>query len=204
MPSNSSNLINQKGYAPLHNSPAGGVEEGKWHIAEVRTGMERVCRDKLLKAGYTAYVASRMEERVYASRNRRKIERVLIPSKIFVHITDSDRIPVLQLCTPAIYKFMTDKACAPKANGMRNYAIVPDIQMQQMQFMLGYADKPVSFSTSILNEGDPIHVVRGPLAGLDGFFIKQNNNTYVAVRVNLIGYTVTEMPEADIIPIARS
>lgn len=204
MPSNSSNLISQKGCAPLHKSPAGGMNEGQWYIAEVRTGMERVCRDKLLQKGYTAYVASRMEERVYACRNRRKVEHILIPSKLFVRITDSDRIPVLQLCSPAIYKFMTDKACTPKDNGTRNYAIVPDIQMQQMQFMLGHADKPVTFATSILNEGDPIHVVRGPLAGLDGFFIKQSSNTYVAVRINLIGYTVTEMPEADIIPIARS
>ncbi len=201
MQDNTANLIIRKGYAPLHNAPAGGVNEREWYIANVRTGTERVCRDLLTRNGYEAYVASRIEERVYASRNRRKIEKVIIPSKIFLHIKDSDRIDVLRLCTPSIYKFMTDRAVGSDNNGRHPYAIVPDLQMQQMQFMLGYAEKPVIFSTSSLNEGDPIRVMRGPLAGLEGSFVRSDGNTYVAVRIALMGYTLTEIPEADIIPI---
>lgn len=201
MQSNSSNLNHPEGYANLHKAPAGGVDEKQWYIAEVRTGRERICRDQLLLNHYEAYVASRVEEHVYASRNRRKIEKILIPSKLFLHISDKDRIDVLRLCSPSIYKFMTDKAHSIGSNGMHPYATVPDEQMRQMQFMLGYAEKPVSFSTSSLCEGDPIRVVRGPLSGLEGSFLHSNGNTYVAVRIALLGYTLTEIPESDIIPI---
>lgn len=189
---------NGMGYVKVHKTPAGGVPEKKWYIAEVRVGMERVCRERLLRSGIESYVASRIETRVYASRNRRIVEQVVIPAKLFVHIPDDERVPVLQTCSPAIYKFMIDHAGRPNNLGVKPYAIVPDEQMQRLRFMLGQAERPVEFASRPLHLGDRVRVIRGPLRGLEGSFLRQGRSTYIVVLIETLGYTFTEIQQDDV------
>ena len=201
------------GNAILHKSPAGGVPPAEWHIAEVRCGMERACRDKLQRTGFESYVASRVETRVYASRNRRRVERVVIPAKVFVRLTEAEHIVAHEACAPALYKFMTDRARQPRdaeplssaADRFRRaghpFAVVPEEQMQRLRFMLGQAERPVEFVTRPLSLGDRVRVIRGPLAGLEGGFVRQGRATYIAVLLDALGCTLTEIPETDIEPL---
>ena len=174
------------------------TEQKQWFVAEVRTSMERACRQKIVDSGLEAFVASQTERHVYASRNTRTVEHVVIPSKIFVHVLDSQRVGIMQLCSPSIYKFMTNRAAADNKYGLKPYAVIPDEQMQRLMFMLGRAERPVSFVEQPLKVGDRIRVIRGPLTGLEGNYMRDGRASYIVVNLDLLGFTLTEVQHNDV------
>ncbi len=55
--------------------------EAKWYIGECKPTKERTIR-RQLENKYDVYVASQTEAKVYASRNRRVVENIVIPGKV--------------------------------------------------------------------------------------------------------------------------
>ena len=52
--------------------------------------------------------------------------------------------------------------------GGKKPAIIPDSQIEQLKFILGQSDYPVTFDSTIFKVNDKVRVVRGPLMGLTG------------------------------------
>ena len=92
----------------------------------------------LQKAGYETYVASQTETHVYKSRNRRTVEKILLPSKVFVH-TEKDQLMPILLSYSAVYRFQLNRAAKADRHGGHPVAFVPEDQMQQLQYVLGQA-----------------------------------------------------------------
>ena len=183
----------------LHNGSGFAVPNAKWYIAECKPTRERTIRTMLQKANYEAYVASRMEVHTYKSRNKRQVEKVVIPSKVFVHTEQSNLIKILYEYS-AVYRFMLNKAVATDKNGIRPFAVVPDDQMQQLQYVLGYASNPVFLTADDLELNQKIRIMRGPLTGLEGFFFKKGHSTYIVVKVEMgtRHYVYTEVSIDDV------
>jgi transcription antitermination factor NusG len=181
------------------------VIDGKWFIAECKPTRERTLRSSLERAGYDVYVASQTETKVYASRNRRKIETIVIPGKIFIHTTEADLWNIL-LANPGIYRFMINKASSDREKGMRVYAYVSDFEMQQLQYVLSNAPNPVMFTTKELSLGQQIEVMRGPLIGLKGELARIESATYIVLKMEMgeRNYVFTEIPVQDVRPINES
>ena len=189
------------GSAAVHKTSAFGVNDGKWYIALCKSTRERTIRDRLLKANYQAYVASRVETRVYKSRNRRQVETIVIPSKIFIRTQESE-LPKILLAFPPIYKFMLNSAMANQYGG-KPFAVVPDAEMQQLQYVLSNAENPILFTEEPLRLDQKVRILRGPLTGFEGHYIRQGKSSYIVLKMDLgaTGYVMTEIPLNDIQPL---
>lgn len=157
---------------------------GKWYIAECKPTRERTLRGSLERGGYVCYVASQKETKVYASRNRREVEKIMIPGKIFIRTTEDELWDIL-LAHSGIYRFMINKASSDREKGKRVYANVPDAEMQQLQYVLNNAPNPVMITTRELSLGQQIEVMCGPLIGLKGELARIENATYIVLRMEM-------------------
>ena len=166
----------------------------RWYIAECKPTKEKLVRTMLQKANYEVYVASRMVERIYANRTRHTKEAVLISGKVFVRTTEDQLMPIM-LGYSSVWRFMMNRA----AQG-RSYAFVSDQEMQQLQYILGKATNPVHITADSLQVNQRIKVMRGALAGLEGWYYKEGHTSYVVIKfsMGISHYVFTEIPIDDI------
>ena len=167
-----------------------------WFVAVVNRNSEKLIREKLLQKGYDAYVASQMEDHVWANGRKKKVEHVLISARLFVHLTEEERRDVVHL--PYINYFLTDKARTANKYGIHPLAVIPDREMQMLRFMLCNADSPVDFVTTHFREGDRIRIIRGPLTGFEGEVARLTGETYAFVRLSILGAALTRVVPQDI------
>jgi len=142
-----------------------GVHGAKWFIAILNNHSEKSTAEKLTEMGVDNYLPTQSEIRVWRTGKRVKVDKVLIPSKIFIHCTERERRKLVYL--PFINRFMTNIAAARNVSSNRPLAIVPEDEIVKLKFMLGASDGDVSFSEYFV-KGQKIEVVRGPLRGLVG------------------------------------
>jgi len=185
--------------ADLHKGSGLALPSQHWYIAECKPTRERTLRTMLQKSGYEAYVASQMETHYYKSRNKRQVEKVVIPSKIFVH-TEAENLMKILYEHASIYRFMINRAVSSGSNGTRQFAFVPEDQMQQLRYVLGNASNPVFLTAEDLVLNQRVRVMRGPLAGLDAFFMRKGHASYIVVKVEMGSrhYAFTEVPLEDV------
>lgn len=171
-----------------------GNSEVRWYIAECKPTKEKLVRTMLQKANYEVYVASRMVERIYANRTRHTKEAVFISGKVFVRTTEDQLMPIM-LGYSSVWRFMMNRA----AQG-RSYAFVSDQEMQQLQYILGKATNPVQITVDSLQVNQRIKVMRGALAGLEGWYYKEGHASYVVIKfsMGISHYVFTEIPIDDI------
>ena len=166
----------------------------RWYIAECKPTKEKLVRTMLQKANYEVYVASRVVERIYANRTRHTKEAVLISGKVFVRTTEDQLMPIM-LGYSSVWRFMMNRA----AQG-RSYAFVSDQEMQQLQYILGKATNPVHITVDSLQVNQRIKVMRGALAGLEGWYYKEGHASYIVIKfsMGISHYVFTEIPIEDI------
>ncbi len=183
------------------NGCGGAVETPQWYIAVVRHNTEKAARDKLLAIGYEAYVATQTEEHLYKCGHKKQIEKVIIPTYVFIRATNQQRIQALKDC-PLLSFYVLNPASGKGTpiKGNRPLAVIPDDQMRQLQYMLFHAPSPVDF-TPRMKKGDPIRVARGPLKGFQGTFIAERTHTSVAVVIDVLGTASVQIPKEDILPL---
>ena len=183
----------------LHKDSGFAVSDAnaKWFIAECKPTKEGTIRTMLQNADYEVYVASRNEMKVYKSRNRRIKETVMIPGKVFVR-TEETKLMSIMLGYSSVWRFMIDRTAKD-----RRYAFVPEDEMQQLQYILGKADNPVLITTDSLKVDQKVKVIRGALAGLEGWYYKGGHTSYIVIKVSMgtNHYVYTEVPLEDVMPL---
>lgn len=150
-----------------------------------RHNTEKAAAERLTAAGYDAYVATQEEYKVWPCGKRGRVERVVIPSVVFVRCAEPDRIAILKM--PFMSRFMTDRAGEANALGRKPVATIPDNQIQRLRFMLGNSDAPVTF-TGRFERGQRVRVVRGRLQGLEGQIVSDpDGSSRLCIGVDLLG-----------------
>lgn len=178
----------------------GGVpsnESASWYIAEVKYNHERLCRERVKDLGFDSYVASQSEMHYYDKSHKREVEHIVIPRRVFIRMADKDRVPLMRDCS-YIYHFMTDRAKMARNSGQKAYAMVPDSQMRDLQYMLYHASNPVSFTDQPLRLGERVRVVRGPLKGLAGQFLREAATTHIVITIEGLGCAMTSVEKDDV------
>lgn len=170
--------------ADVHKGSGLAVGGAKWYIAECKPTRERTVRTLLQDAGYDAYVAGTEELRVYKSRNRRVVEKIVIPGRVFVHTEENQLMPIL-LAYSSVHRFMLNRAAQPDSRGNRPFASITDREMQQLQYILNNAPNPVLFTLEDLTVGQEIEILRGPFAGMKGHFSKKSNAVYIVLKMEM-------------------
>lgn len=144
--------------------------------------------------GIECYLPVQTEIRQWSDR-RKKIDRLIIPMMIFVHVTPRER--PLPLTLQAVSRYMV-------LRGESTPAIIPEEQMQRFRFMLDYSPEAVELCSTPLAQGDAVRVIKGPLAGLEGELVTINGKSKVAVRLDMLGCAHVDMPIGYVEKIATS
>lgn len=171
---------------PFGVGSAVGVSKSHWYVAIVKNNTEKSSSEKLVKLGHECYVPLQEEFRVWKNGRKTKVNRVVIPTIIFINCKESERKEIVKY--PFILRFMTNRAASPTNSGGKPLAIIPDSQIQKLMFMVGNSDTPVIFSYVPYKKGDWVRVVRGRLAGLEGEVTAINaSQSEVVVSLDCLG-----------------
>ena len=182
----------------IESLPSG--KDRAWYVAYVGTNQEKACRDRLIKQGFEAWVASQQEERVWRNGRRLKVEHVVIPLIVFIRTTEEERRQIVAL--PFIHRFLTDKAGRVNSYGVHPVATIPDQEIQHLQFMLYQSDQPIIFVSRPLHAGDTIRVVRGSLQGFECQVTRYHDgDTYVVANIGILGCAMVRIALSDVEPL---
>lgn len=156
----------------------------QWLVAYVQSCLEKKVADRLSAMGIECYLPIQSEIRQWSDR-RKKVERLVIPMMIFVHVTPQER--PLPLTLQAVSRYMV-------LRGERHPAVIPDAQMERFRFMLDYSREAVELCDTSLATGDRVRVIKGPLAGFEGELVTIGGKSKVAVRLDMLGCAYVDMP----------
>lgn len=155
----------------------------RWLVAYVKMHHEKRVREHLSKLGVENFLPVQSEVRQWSDRKKR-VEQVLIPMMIFVHVDTEEQRTVLT--HPSVLRYLA-------LRGEHAPAEIPEEQMNRFRFMLDFSDQPISFNTAGLQPGEKVRVIKGPLAGLEGEFVTVGGKSNVIVRINHLGCAVLEV-----------
>jgi transcription antitermination factor NusG len=155
-----------------------------WLVAYVQSNREKKISERLTLQGIENFLPLQKETRQWSDRLK-EIERVVIPMCVFVKVARPERLEVLR--TPSVNRFMV-------LRGESTPAIIPPSQMERFMFMLDYSKEAVEMSYEHLSPGEQIRVIKGPLAGLEGELVTVGGKSKVAVRIDILGVAMVEIP----------
>lgn len=180
-----------------------GSADKRWLIAIVAYNTEKSCCRRLdelftLDGGeppdFETYVPSQKELRIWRNGRRKKIDRILIPTFLFVRCTEFTR-KLIKSRAAFIKSFMKDRAGQADAFGIHPFAYIPDHQMLSLQRMVGDAETPVTIDPRRLHVGVRVRVKGGKLTGLEGNVLREpNGSTSLVLGIDILGYAKVEMP----------
>lgn len=156
----------------------------QWLVAYVQSCLEKKTAQRLAAMGIECYLPVQSEIRQWSDR-RKRVDRLVIPMMIFVHVTPQER--PLPLSLQAVSRYMV-------LRGESTPAVIPDEQMNRFRFMLDYSPEAVEMCSAPLAPGDAVKVIKGPLAGLEGELITVNGKSKVAVRLDMLGCAHVDVP----------
>lgn len=163
-----------------------GVDKSRWYVAIVGNNTEKSSSGKLEKYGIECYLPIQQETKIWKNGKKATVDRVLIPTILFVRCSEKQRREIVNL--PFISRFMVNKAATSKGAFHSTPAVIPDIQIQRLKFMVGNSDTPVSITDKPLKRGDLVRVVRGRLAGLEGEITDMSkDHTELVVAIDFFG-----------------
>ena len=174
-----------------------GVAKSNWFVAVVKNNTEKAVLERMLKLGYECYVPIQKEIRIWRNGKRAIVDRVVIPSLVFIHCTEAVRREVVSL--PFIIRFLTNRAGSSPEGLNKPLAIIPDSQIRTLQFMVGNSDTPVTFTPCIYRQGDKIRVIRGNHKGLEGEVqVVDDRHSELAVVIGLLGSAKLTIDTVDV------
>lgn len=163
-----------------------GVPKACWYVAIVNHNSEKQASWKLNELGIENYLPTQSETRVWKNGRKSKVNRVVIPSTLFIHCTEQKRVELAGL--PFIFRFMTNKAGALTDAIHKPLAVIPDDEIDRLKFMLGQTDVPVRITDRPFKTGDKARVIRGPLRGLSGEVTDlKSDRSELVVALNFFG-----------------
>lgn len=172
-----------------------GVSEAKWYVARMnRNNVEKATAERLAKQKYETYVATQKVLRVWKNGRRKEVEQVVIPSMVFIHCTEAQRLVAAH--DPNISRFLTNRASNV---GARKVVTIPDDQINRLKYMLGASDEPVEFTPEVYHTGDKVRVVRGNLIGLEGEVTEAvDGKSTLIINIDLLGSAKLKISTADL------
>lgn len=162
----------------------------RWIAALVQVNCEKRVAKRLDDLGIVNYVPTQKEVHNWSDR-RKVIHRVVIPSIVFVRISQDAEDEFRRL------SYIRSIIKNPGAKEMATP--IPDEQIETLRFLLQKAEHSVKFTDKV-HIGDAVEVIRGPLRGLIGFCCGVNNSE-VAIHLEFLGYATTHISKNDIIMI---
>ncbi len=149
--------------------------EARWFAVYTGYKREKKVVELLRKKGITAYVPLQKLKRYY-TRKVKEVELPLISCYVFVHITQSQYVPVLE--TQYVQRFLKIR---------RNLLAIPNHEIDLLRRIVGEIGGVEADVTS-LRQGDAVEVIGGQLTGLTGTLIEQKGRQCLVISLQTLGY----------------
>lgn len=161
-----------------------------WFAARTRCGSELSVAGRLDRLGVERFVPTQVRRR---SRGNATYERALIPSLVFIKATkrqacalaNEEALPVRYLIDPAT----------------RSLLVVPDKQLEDFRRVLDLSTDEGGLVDRPLELGQRVRVIKGVLAGVEGFVLEFRGRTYVVVKLLDSWFAKASVPRAWLEPI---
>ena len=161
-----------------------GEKVRNWLVVCVQSNREKKTYERLTVLGFEAFLPLQEEIHRWSDRSK-KVRRVVVPMVVFARLASTEYIQVLRL--PSVNRFMV-------LRGESTPALIPDSQMERFRFMLDYSEQAVEMCSEHLQPGEQVKVIKGPLTGLTGELMTMDGKSKVAVRINMLGAALVEVP----------
>ncbi len=146
----------------------------QWFALWIRSRQEKTSATMLGALGIPHFLPLKSEVRQWSDR-RQTVTVPLFSGYMFVRINSvrDRRLEVLKI--PGIAGFVGNQT-GPLP--------IPDQQIEDIRTVLETRVECATFP--LLNEGDGVRVVRGPLAGVEGRLIRTNSSTRLSISIEMI------------------
>ena len=168
------------------------ISEVRWFAARTRCGSELSVAGRLEKLGVESFLPT---VKLTRTRGHVPYERALIPSLVFLRTT-KERACELANREAVPVKYLIDPAT-------RTLMVVPDKQMDDFRRVLDLSTDEGGLIDRPLELGDRVRVIKGVLAGVEGFVLELRGRTYVVVRLLDSWFAKASVPRAWLEPIDR-
>ena len=167
----------------------------RWIAVLVQMCTEKKVGEKLSKLDIENYIPIQQEIHQWSDR-KKKIDRIVIPMVVFIHTDEKTEKQIRNFSF--IYKILSYP-------GHKETAVIPDVQIERLKFMLKHAESEVQLSEKIFSVGETVRIARGPLKGLEGeLCYVTEDKPMVAIRIECLGYACVNVYKADIESVKNS
>jgi transcription antitermination factor NusG len=152
--------------------------EPRWFAVRTRARCEKFVQRSLAKKGIYAYVPLLRVLRRY-TRSTRLTEKPIISGYVFVKITRTEYLPVLQ----------TENAVG-FVQFNKDLLAIPEAEIDLLRRIALEDDLDVTVVPGILAEGDSVEISGGALTGLRGRIVKTAGKRRFQVVLERLGYSL--------------
>lgn len=163
-----------------------------WVAVYTRPRSEKKVAKVLEASGVEVYLPIQTQIRKWSDR-KKKIEVPVIPMVVFVKVNECQIANISQ--HSLVIKFISRP-------GENKAACIPEIQINNLKFILGQSDIPVEFDSDPYKINDSVEVIRGYFKGLKGEIHDcPDGTTDLIVRIDLLGGAKLKINKQDLIHI---
>lgn len=159
----------------LDNPPVSGADASQFWVLHTRPRTEKTLARLFLDRGMSYFLPTYRREWRKSGRQFRSY-LPLFPGYIFLHGTHDERIAALETNLVAMVIPVRDQL-----------QLHSDLHRVHRLILSGAPVTP----EEMLEPGDPVSIVRGPLAGLDGVILQRGKNLRFVVEVRMLGRAVS-------------
>lgn len=157
-----------------------------WYVLHVKSNCEPMVESRL--EGFCSVFWPHRWVKTTLGKQERMLRRPWFPGYVFARCNWDDPVDRAHIAsTPRIVEVLSMDNRA---------AAVPDSEIQALRTLM---EKPASvYAHPYLHAGDKVRVVRGPLAGAEGFLVRsKHGGARLVVSVDLLGRSVASEIDAD-------
>lgn len=164
-----------------------------WYALYVKSRSEKKVLTQLEEQGFEAFLPLVTHVKQWSDR-KKKVEEPLFKSYVFVHSTDKEHYPILNVY--GVVKFVTFEHKA---------VVVPDNQILAIKrYINDFQEEENNLKNTELKEGQMVRIIAGPLMGLTGRLKSVKNKKYLIVYIEAVGqYISVNIPRTKVEPIVE-
>lgn len=165
--------------------------EKHWYALYVKSRAEKKVLTQLEEQGVEAFLPLVTRLKQWSDR-KKKVQEPLFRSYVFVHSTEKEHYPILNVY--GVVRFVTFEHKA---------VVVPDNQIIAIKrYIDDFKEEENNLKDIELKEGQMVRIIAGPLMGLIGRLKSVKNKKYLIVYIEAVGqYISVNIPRTKVEPI---
>ena len=149
------------------------IEDKKWFVLRTKPRQEKKAAAYLSDAGFDVYIPLRETIKIWSDR-KKKVEEPIIPSYIFIHISERDRSSIFPAIGVTNYMYWLKKP-----------VVIRDKEMEQMQtWFSNHAAEEIK--SRELTVGSNVRIESGVMQGKEGV-IERIGSKFITLSIPKLG-----------------